>query len=470
MRKFFPLMVLLFMGIALSTPALFGINILSNKEAYVENETVRIMCSVFYSLETPAYLSNVSIHVYDPEGKSFFNSSCLTNENGVCYVNFTIKGVRGDWTINASTELSGASVGNSIIINLHEEVCGDGICDINEPSHCEVDCGKADGEKCSSNNECYSEICCNGICREECPFCGDGICEGECPLDCGEEVEEIVGGSGLISPSIGMRIYSQKNLSAEEGSYAEWNIIVENLINSTQKEVHLYVNGFPNYTSFPNMTNIPPQSNQTFALSVPIFGGDKSRSFKIIALSNSSISNIVELFVRVEKPQKTTKCSLNMCDSESECCESYVCCNGKCEKICPICGNGICEKGENCLCSDCGGCKNALIKGNRDMAEKAIGEAEKAINSTFVIIFKSMVVEAKTDLKRAKEFFIDLEYDKAEEMAESSITKTRNACFYEIGSYCVGGVLLAIIFNKLYKQGRRKEKHGRNKNKEKSKD
>jgi PGF-pre-PGF domain-containing protein len=50
---------------------------------------------------------------------------------------------------------------------------------------------RIDGEECSYDSECVSNICCHEICRSNCPYCGDNYCDtGEnCALDdsgCGE--------------------------------------------------------------------------------------------------------------------------------------------------------------------------------------------------------------------------------------------------------------------------------------------
>jgi hypothetical protein len=47
--------------------------------------------------------------------------------------------------------------------------CGDGVCGENEScSLCSSDCGGCNGASCSFDNDCYSDICCSGVCSSSC--------------------------------------------------------------------------------------------------------------------------------------------------------------------------------------------------------------------------------------------------------------------------------------------------------------
>ncbi len=48
-------------------------------------------------------------------------------------------------------------------------VCGNGICSSDKNcSTCSLDCGKCNAAECSLDNDCYSGICCNGVCSSSC--------------------------------------------------------------------------------------------------------------------------------------------------------------------------------------------------------------------------------------------------------------------------------------------------------------
>lgn len=67
------------------------------------------------------------------------------------------------WTLTAIIVLS------LLAPLLVASACGDGICSRDENcSTCSLDCGKCNLVSCSLNNDCYSNICCNGVCSSSC--------------------------------------------------------------------------------------------------------------------------------------------------------------------------------------------------------------------------------------------------------------------------------------------------------------
>jgi hypothetical protein len=57
----------------------------------------------------------------------------------------------------------------SLLAPLLAAGCGDGVCSRDENcSTCSLDCGKCNGLSCSLNNNCYSGICCSGVCSSSC--------------------------------------------------------------------------------------------------------------------------------------------------------------------------------------------------------------------------------------------------------------------------------------------------------------
>jgi hypothetical protein len=48
-------------------------------------------------------------------------------------------------------------------------ICGNGVCNGDKNcSTCSLDCGKCKGGSCSLDNDCYSGICCSGVCSNSC--------------------------------------------------------------------------------------------------------------------------------------------------------------------------------------------------------------------------------------------------------------------------------------------------------------
>jgi hypothetical protein len=467
----FSLILLTLLGLSSASPALSGLNIITDKESYVPNETVRIQSLVVYGPENPAYGAHVSISISNPGGVSVFNSSCSTNEEGMCYINFTISyNDWGEWTISGITELSGSSVNNEVYFDLHQEVCGDGVCDINEPDYCEQDCGKKDGEICGGNYECYSEICCHGVCEASCPFCGDGYCDqGEsCPPDCGEDLEtlmeNIFPGGGIFA-DFGMRIYSNVYFEARQNSLVEFQVIVENLRNKTQENVTIHIRGVSSFSKYPEAQQIQPLSNKTFAVSIPILAGEETgeKIIGLMAVSNTTASSMQEIALNILEAafDSSAACSTGYC--EGTCCEGYVCCEGVCRTSCPVCGDGVCSPGENCLCSDCGPCQDSEIIGDKTAAEQAIERAQSAIQSSFVFMFRGMLSDSETILGQAREMFVNLDYGAAAILAKESLDRTNQTQTYEFLAYGSAVFLVFALFliNKFYKSQKQSKKHGK---------
>ncbi len=472
-----PVILLLIIGIAFSSPALFGFTILSDKQSYVPNDTVNLQNIVLYGVDNPAYGANVTIHLYDPNRLSFLNSSCSTDENGICNVNFTLGNELGYWIVNGITELSGNSIMSVILLDIHEEICGDGYCDINEPGNCELDCGKMNGGVCSLDQECYSESCCHGICRDDCPHCGDGYCDsGEiCVSDCGEDIDTVIeemtsSGWGFFV-SVGMKIHSETYFQTSQNSILEFEVVVENLVNSTKEGVYLRFEGVSDPNFFPEITDINPLTNQSFVVSIPILSGEDlgNKTIEMIAVSNRSVSNRVDITINVIETEFDSLFNCVLQECEILCCENYVCCEGVCRTSCPYCGDGICSIGENCLCSDCNSCENSEITGNKEEAESKITQAELAIQNAFVYVFQLMIQESKDFLEIAKNNFVIFDYSQSIVMANNSLETTNKTQIYEFLSYGSVVLLFSLFFiNKFYKSRNQSRKYGKSISKRKS--
>ncbi|MCD6403646.1 MAG: hypothetical protein J7L59_00470 [Nanoarchaeota archaeon] len=435
------------LSVSLATPAISGLSIISDKEGYVANETVVITSYVSYAPGAPVYGANVTLKILNPNNETEATLSCTTDYDGFCSVSFEIppNPKYGYWRIEGIAEFTGPSTNSTAEFDVHEEICGDGICDVNEPPHCEEDCGKYYGEECLDDHECFSEICCHNLCAPSCPYCGDGFCDPEelcaCQEDCGACLEE-GGGGGLMFFQSPLVISVTPKAQEVENWVADFSINLTNSANYTIENVTILLEGASEFHCLPKNLSLPPYSSSLAILSVKFKPGEYPGEHYILiqAVSDGVESNVENLTVVIKEEE------------------------GKEEKVVvsrrPTCGDESCDLGEDCMTckEDCGPCISYVFSGDRDEAERAIRNAEDLLNSCLLILFKQELKKVEVFLEEAREAYRLLDFKRAKELALQGASILRVAQIKEIFAWSLLPFSLVLIKKFIPKSSKKEHK------------
>jgi hypothetical protein len=159
---------------------------------------------------------------------------------------------------------------------------------------------KANGQYCSENTECYSGLCCNGVCQSECPT---GIPPPSPGAGAG------VGAAPVVVPPTVHVEFSKMSVLREvmPGQSIVTGIIVKNKGDSSISELHVDVSGIPRewVTVSPESLDLGPAGSGGFSIGVSVpdivaFGDYKV----VVTLKNQNVEDKSFFILRIKSYTK----------------------------------------------------------------------------------------------------------------------------------------------------------------------